>query len=83
MLSNLHKITQLASDSWTPGSLPLVTMMLLFMMLSCFFEKNHAVTCDPIHLGMIILGKEVKKGREERKNTSLCDLRQDVNFLCS
>lgn len=85
ILSKLHKITQLASDNWTPGSLPLVTTMLLFMMLSCFFEKNYAVTCDPIHLGIIIVGKEeeVKKGREEEKNTSLCDLRQDVNFFCS
>lgn len=52
----------------TPGSLPLVTTMLLFMMLSCF-EKNYAVTCDPIHLGIVIVGKEeeVKKGREEEK----------------
>ena len=77
ILSNLHKITQLASDSWNPGNLPLVTMMLLFMVLSSSLRRIMLLPVTPTHLGMIIFGKE------EKKNTSLCDLRQDVNFLCS
>lgn len=37
----------------------------------------------PSILGIIIVGKEESKRDEKKKNASLCDLRQDVNFFCS